>query len=122
MATPTIKGIDISVYPVKDPERALAFYRDVMGMKPTSEYGGRGAEFTLGDGATFGIWRPEDDSGWSKGSGIMFSVDDAKAAADYYRERGAKIESEVFESPMCFMAFGEDTEGNSFILHQHKAT
>jgi len=122
MATPTIKGIDISAYPVTDAERALAFYRDVRGMKPTVEHPGRGAEFTLSDGATFGIWRPEDESGWTKGSGVMFSVDDATAAADYFRARGANIESEIFESAVCFMAFGEDTEGNTFILHQRKAT
>ena len=114
-----IKGIDIATYLVKDADRAKAFYRDVMGMKPTWE-SEQGAEYTLADSATFGIWQPEDNSEWMASRGIMFAVDDAKAAADHYRSRGATIDAEVFESPVCFMAFGEDTEGNRFILHQRK--
>lgn len=52
-----IKGIDITAYLVKDVDRALRFYRDTMGLKVTQEYGGQGAEFTLADGATFGIYK-----------------------------------------------------------------
>jgi len=113
-----INGIDISTYLVKDAVRAKAFYRDVMGMRPTWE-AEQGAEYTLNDGATFGIWQPDDDS-FVPSRGVMFSVDDAKAAAEHYRSRGASIDDEIFESPVCFMAFGEDTEGNRFILHQRK--
>lgn len=113
-----IKGIDIATYLVKDATRAKAFYGEVMGLKPTWE-SEQGAEYTLADGATFGIWQPEEDP-FVPSRGIMFAVDDAKAAAEYYRARGANIDAEVFESPVCFMAFGEDTEGNRFILHQRK--
>lgn len=113
-----IRGIDITTYLVKDAERAKAFYRDVMGLRPTWE-AESGAEYTLPDGATFGIW--QGDEPWEPSRGVMFTVDDVKAAADYYRARGAKIEAEIFESPVCFMAFGEDSEGNRFILHQRKS-
>lgn len=30
-----IKGIDIAAYLVKDPQAAIAFYRDVLGIQPT---------------------------------------------------------------------------------------
>ena len=30
-----IKGIDIAAYLVRDPQAQIAFYRDVLGMKPT---------------------------------------------------------------------------------------
>jgi predicted enzyme related to lactoylglutathione lyase len=112
-----INGMDISAYLVKDPQRAIEFYRDVMGMTPTAiDDQGRGAEFTLSDGSTFGVWKPEDGA---TGPAIMFAVDDAKAAVEHYRSRGLQL-SDVMESPVCFMAFGADPEGNAIIIHQRK--
>jgi predicted enzyme related to lactoylglutathione lyase len=112
-----IKGIDISAYLVKDPRAAIAFYRDVLGMKPTEiDDRGRGAEFTLPDGSTFGVWKPEVGE---SGGAIMFAVDDAKSAVENYRARGLAV-SDVTESPVCFMAFAADPEGNAIIIHQRK--
>lgn len=118
MSTVSIQGIDISTYLVKDAQRAIAFYRDVMEMRPTW-LSDQGAEFTLADGMTFGLWQP-DDGEWHPHSGVMFAVDDVSAAADHYRQRGAKIADHIEETPVCFMAFGEDSEGNHFILHHRK--
>jgi predicted enzyme related to lactoylglutathione lyase len=118
MSNVSIHGIDIATYPVKDPQRAIAFYRDVLGMQPTWQ-AEQGAEFTLADGTTFGLWKPENGD-WQPGGGIMFAVDDVAAAVDVYRQRGAKIDEQIEETPMCFMAFGEDSEGNHFILHHRK--
>ena len=82
-----IKGIDIAAYLVKDPQAQIAFYRDVLGMQPTEiDEQGRGAEFTLADGSTFGVWKPE---GGESGGTIMFAVDDAKAAVEHYRDAWA---------------------------------
>jgi len=49
----------------------------------------------------------------------MFAVDDAQAAVAEIRKRGANV-GDVFESPVCYMAIGEDPEGNGFIIHQRK--
>ncbi len=49
-----ISGIDVHTYFVKEPARAIAFWRDTMGLKTTIEME-QGAEFELGDGATFGL-------------------------------------------------------------------
>ena len=84
-----IKGIDITAYLVKDPQAAIAFYRDVLGMQPTEIDGeGRGAEFTLADGSTFGVWKPDDGA---TGGAMMFAVEDARKAVDHYRERGLQL-------------------------------
>jgi predicted enzyme related to lactoylglutathione lyase len=112
-----INGIDIAAYLVRDPQKAIAFYRDVLGMTPTAvDDEGRGAEFTLADGSTFGVWKPEEGG---SGGAIMFAVEDAKAAVELYRGRGLEL-SDVMESPVCFMSFGQDPEGNSIIIHQRK--
>lgn len=114
----TITGVDIMAYLVSDPQRSIAFYRDVLGMKPTElDEEGRGAEFTLADGTTFGVWR--DNETKPPGGVVMFSVGDARAAVDHFRARGATLD-DPHETPACFMAFGSDPDGNPFIIHQRK--
>lgn len=112
-----ITGMDICAYLVREPQKAIEFYRDVLGMTPTDiDDEGRGAEFSLADGSTFGVWKPEEGG---TGGAIMFAVPDAKAAVEQYRSRGLQI-SDVTESPVCYMAFASDPEGNMIIIHQRK--
>jgi predicted enzyme related to lactoylglutathione lyase len=49
----------------------------------------------------------------------MFAVDDAKGTVEQLRGRGLTV-SDVTESPVCFMAFAADPEGNAIIIHQRK--
>ncbi len=114
-----VKGIDVHAYLVKDPQRAIAFYRDALGL-PVSVEMPQGAEFELADGSTFGVWHMQDGS-WHPSAGVMFAVDDLRAAVDHYRTRGVKILDGPIDAGECFMAVCEDTEGNSFLLHQRKA-
>jgi len=119
-AEPTqINGVDITAYLVRDPAGAIAFYRDVLGMTPTAvDDGGRGAEFTLADGSTFGVWSLDDGA---TGATTMFAVADVAAAVERIRLRGAEI-SDPVETPACFMAMGRDPEGNGYIIHHRKTT
>ncbi len=114
-----ITGIDTHTYQIKDTKRAIAFYKDVLGLTPTFERD-EGAEFELGDGSTFGLWNGGDRMPWIAGNGVMFAVTDFDAAVRIAKERGAKIHMAT-ETPVCFIALGEDTEGNQFILHKRKA-
>ncbi len=112
----TVTGIDLSACFTGDPQRSIAFYRDVLGLTPTeTDSQGRGAEFTLPNGSTFGVWRPDDAT--TSGSAIMFAVADADAAVVEFRSRGAEL-SDVMETPACRMAFGKDPDGNGYIIHQ----
>lgn len=113
----TIVGIDIAGYLVRDPKAAIAFYRDVLGIEPTDvDTEGRGAEFTLPDGTTFGVWNMPDDS---TGGFVMFAVSDLQDAIKTYRSRGVSV-SDIMDTPVCQMAFAQDPEGNGIILHQRK--
>jgi predicted enzyme related to lactoylglutathione lyase len=114
-----IAGIDLAAYYVSDPARAIAFYRDVLGLTPTEiDEEARGAEFTLPDGTTFGVWRPGDEGPFSGGA-IMFAVGDADAAVAQIRERGTEVSAPI-ETPVCRMAFCKDPDGNPIIIHQRK--
>jgi len=117
VATGIVTGIDLMAYFTDDPQRLIAFYRDVLGMTPTEiDEQGRGAEFTLADGTTFGVWKPEDGA---KGACVMLAVSDIGQALSEFRKRGAKL-SDPEETPVCHMAFGADPDGNTLIIHQRK--
>ena len=113
----TIHGIDLAGFFATDPERAIAFYRDTLGLTPTEITPGRGSEFALEDGSTFGVWSMPNTP---PGGFVMFAVDDARAKAAELRSRGMQL-TDVLETPNCFMAWGPDPEGNSVIIHQRKA-
>ena len=117
VGTGTIKGIDLVAYFTNDPERSIAFYRDVLGMTPTEiDDQGRGAEFSLADGSTFGVWKPDHDA---SGACVMLAVGDIVEALAEFRARGAQL-SEPEDTPVCRMAFGTDPDGNTIIVHQRK--
>ena len=113
--TGTVTGIDLVAYFTADPERSIAFYRDVLGMTPTEiDDGGRGAELP---------WRMVRRSAFgspsTKGACVMLAVDDIGRALSEFRSRGAEL-SEPDETPVCHMAFGKDPDGNTLIVHQRK--
>jgi predicted enzyme related to lactoylglutathione lyase len=114
-----ITGIDAHMYQIKDTPRAIAFYRDVLGLTPSWERPD-GAEFDLGDGSTFGLWNGADRFPWQRGNGVAFAVEDFDAAVSTAKERGANVMMQV-ETPVCFMALVEDSEGNHFLLHKRKS-
>lgn len=117
-----VTGIDMTGYMVKDTKRALDFYRSVLGLEPTTLYpNDMGAEYEFSDGTTFGIWNPGDRMPWRSGSGVMFAIDDLDAAVRNAKEHGVPIHME-HESPVCFMAMTEDSEGNHIVLHKRKGT
>jgi predicted enzyme related to lactoylglutathione lyase len=116
----TITGLDITYHVVTDVPRAKAFYCDILGLTPTMEDPeGKGVEFELADGQTFGIWSPGGGD-FKAHAGTMFAVPDAHAAVAAIRARGGTI-SDVDETPVCFMAFCTDPDGINLIIHQRKA-
>lgn len=116
-----ITGMDLSGYMVKDAPRAIAFYRDVFGLEPVVIYpGNRGAEYELPDGTTFGLW---GGSGavmpFQPSNGILFAVNDFDAAVTAVKSRGLPVIMQ-HETPNCFMAMVNDSEGNIVTLHKRK--
>lgn len=116
-----ITGMDLSGFMVKDGPRAIAFYRDVLGLEPAVLYPeGRGAEFELPDGTTFGLWGGGGSvMPFQPSNGILFAVDDFDAAVASLEARGIPIVMQR-ETAVCFMAFINDTEGNLVVLHKRK--
>jgi predicted enzyme related to lactoylglutathione lyase len=116
----SITGLDLSGYMVKDGARAIAFYRDVLGLEPTTVYpDNAGAEYEFADGTTFGLWSAGDMIPFQPSNGVLFAVDDLDAAVAAVKARDVPVLME-HETPVCFMAMISDTEGNSVVLHKRK--
>jgi predicted enzyme related to lactoylglutathione lyase len=114
-----ITGVDIFGPQTADAKRLTAFYRDVLGMTPTGGSSDTGAEFELSDGTTFGVWQPGENPKSGVGYTALFAVGDINAAVALFRSRGAQL-GDPFETPVCFMSFGTDPDGNDFGIHQRK--
>jgi predicted enzyme related to lactoylglutathione lyase len=116
-----VTGLDLSGYMVKDAARAIAFYRDVLGLEPTRIYPeNRGAEYDLADGSTFGLWGGGGNVvPFQPSNGILFAVDDLEGAVAALEDRGIPIVMRT-ETPNCFIAVINDTEGNGIFLHKRK--
>ncbi len=118
-ATTTITGVDIFGPGTKDAKRLIAFYRDSLSMTPTNINAEEtGAEFELADGTTFGVWQPGDGRERA-GYTALFAVADINSAVARFRSQGADL-GDPFETPVCFMSFGKDPDGNEFGIHQRK--
>jgi predicted enzyme related to lactoylglutathione lyase len=118
MSVVTIAGMDLSGYMVKDGARAIAFYRDVLGLEPSRVYPeNRGAEYELPDGTTFGLWGGGAVMPFQPSNGILFAVADRDAAVAALRARGIEIIMQ-HDTPVCRMAMIHDTEGNLVTLHE----
>ena len=113
-----VTGIDVTLYAVKDFDRAVAFYTAFIGHEPAMAMPGAYAEYELADGATFALGKHPSEP-WTSGYLVMLAVPDVGEAATLVRSLGGTA-TEPSESPVCHMSFAEDTEGNRLVLHRRK--
>ncbi len=114
-----INGIDAIYYYAKDLARAQSFYTAMFGAPPSMAAPDAFCEWTLPNGEAFGLIKGAE---YRPGNGVLFNVDDVKASVAQLQAAGVEFndDGEIEETPVCFMAFGNDSEGNTFILHQRK--
>jgi predicted enzyme related to lactoylglutathione lyase len=115
-----VKDVAFYAYSVKDVPKAVAFYRDVLGLTPGMALGDHWVEFEIGN-TTFGIgdgtplgFEP------GKSGGMSLEVDDIEAMTAKLKSAGTAV-GEVHDFPSCRAMFFKDPEGNNLALHQRKA-
>ncbi len=116
---PKVSGIDATYYYAADLGRATKFYNELLGLEPTMQYEDMVSEWTFPGGETFGLYKPHSGDVQTS-HGVMFAVGDLESAVSQHKARGVKFHGDLEDTPACRMAFGEDPEGNTFILHQRK--
>jgi predicted enzyme related to lactoylglutathione lyase len=114
-----VTGIAFLAYSVRNVPAATAFYRDTLRLTTGDMVSEHWVEFDVG-GVAFGIGNGEP-LGFIPGAstGLMLEVDDAAAEHARLLALGANVE-ELIETPVCWMAFVRDPEGNKLGIHQRK--
>jgi catechol 2,3-dioxygenase-like lactoylglutathione lyase family enzyme len=113
-----VEQVDFVSVPTRDAARAVAFYRDVLGLQE-SEYAEGEVE---APNVTFGFWNPEEDGEdfVPNAAGVGLRVADVQAAVEEARAAGAEVIG-VEDSGVCHMGFVKDPDGNVLILHRRYA-
>jgi catechol 2,3-dioxygenase-like lactoylglutathione lyase family enzyme len=113
-----IEQVDFVSVPTRDMDRALAFYRDVLGL-PESEFSEGELETP---NVTLSFWSPEADGEPFEANmaGIGLRVADVEAAVEEFRAAGGEVIG-IEDSGVCHMGFVKDPDGNVLILHRRYA-
>ena len=115
-----IQRVDFLGVPSQDPDRARAFYRDVLGLRPDEH-----ADYEVWAGDTcLGIWQPERFGMpfvAQQGNPLPLGVDDVPAARAALEAKGVTFFGETMDTGVCHMAFFADPDGNQLMLHRRYA-
>ncbi|MFL5738274.1 MAG: VOC family protein [Actinomycetota bacterium] len=106
--------------PAKDLNRAVAFYRDTLGL-PVEEERADGTMFTAGEGTRFLVF-PTEFAGTAKNTAMAFRVDDAVQEVKDLKSKGVQFleydsgpvqtKDSIAEIEGLKGAWFTDTEGN----------
>ena len=115
-----ISRLDFLGVPSQDADRARAFYRDTLGLKPDAhgEY-----ECWVGD-TCLAIWAPESMGMQfvaQKGNPLPLGVEDVGATRAALEAEGVTFFGDTLDTGVCHMAFFADPEGNELMLHHRYA-
>jgi catechol 2,3-dioxygenase-like lactoylglutathione lyase family enzyme len=113
-----VEQVDFVSVPTRDVARAVAWYRDVLGLSE-SEYSGGEVETS---NVTLGFWNPDHDGEVfaPNAAGIGLRVADVDAAVQEAAAAGAEVIG-IEDSGVCHMGFVKDPDGNVLILHRRYA-
>jgi len=113
-----VEQVDFVSVPTRDVARAVAFYRDVLGL-PESEYAEGEVETP---NVTFSFWAPEEEGEEfvANTAGVALRVADVPAAVEEARAAGAEVVG-IEDTGVCHMGFVKDPDGNVLILHRRYA-
>ncbi len=114
--------VAFTMCPVKDMARAERFYRETLGLGPSTGSVAHGwVEFDLPNGGCFALTtHSRSEPSASAGGTIAFEVADLDRLLQDIKAKGVALLATNIESPVCRMATCLDSEGNSILLHQLK--
>lgn len=120
----TVTGVDFVALPAQDLDRAVGFYRDVLGLRITADHRDKNVDWVEFDagGTCIGLVIPESFGGQFqavKFAGVGLRVNDVQATLADLKARGLEVHHE--DTGICHMIFVEDSEGNNVCLHNRYA-
>jgi catechol 2,3-dioxygenase-like lactoylglutathione lyase family enzyme len=118
-----VSGVDFIAVPTKDFDKSVEFYRDVIGLEESKQWGNMpGKEFETGS-LTIAIMQ-------SDAFGLEFTphthpialhVDDVHKRREELEAKGVEFVHDTIDSGVCHMAGFTDPDGNGLMLHHRYA-
>jgi catechol 2,3-dioxygenase-like lactoylglutathione lyase family enzyme len=114
-----VEQVDFISIPTQDVARAIAWYRDVLGL-PESQVSDGELETP---NVTLSFWEPElEDLPFAPNqAGFAIRVSDVAAARAELERKGVEFIAETWDSGVCHFAAFRDPDGNTIILHRRYA-
>jgi predicted enzyme related to lactoylglutathione lyase len=121
--TSLVTGVDFHILATEDFDASVAFYRDVLGLGQSKQWGEMpGMEFETGnltlaivETKAFGMTFAPNPSP------LAFQVDDVAAARAELESKGVAFAADTIDSGVCHMAVFSDPAGNALMLHHRYA-
>ena len=118
-----ISGVDFITVPTRDFEKACDFYRGVLGLERSKQWGDMpGAEFETGT-LTIAVMQSDAFNLEFKPHThpIALHVPDVAAAREELEGQGVGFAADTMDSGVCHMAHFADPDGNALMLHHRYA-
>ena len=118
-----ISGVDFTLVPTQDFERAVDFYENTLGLEKSKQWGEMpGQEFETGN-LTLAVWDPTafGQEFAPHRSPVAFQVPDVHAAREELQAKGVEFAADTIDSGVCHMAPFRDPDGNALMLHHRYA-
>ncbi len=113
------RRLDLVFYWVSDMERAVTFYREILGMEPARRDGDSWAQFDA-VGGRFALHAVTEGQAVSPGGATaVFSVDDLDGAIAALSEKGVRAEHQGDVRGYARFASFLDPDGNTFQLIEY---
>jgi catechol 2,3-dioxygenase-like lactoylglutathione lyase family enzyme len=115
-----VECVDFISVPTRDAARAIAWYRDVLGLPESDVTEGELETANV----TLSFWEPEREElpFVTNEAGFALRVPDVVAARAELEAKGAQFIAETWDSGVCHFAAFRDLDGNVLILHRRYAS
>jgi predicted enzyme related to lactoylglutathione lyase len=114
-----VERTDFVSVPVRDLERAKAFYGETLGIRPNTGAHASYPEFETGN-LTISL-NASPDHFTPASSAIALRVPDVAVARVELEAAGVAFDGETFDTGVCHVAFFRDPDGNRLVLHRRYA-
>jgi catechol 2,3-dioxygenase-like lactoylglutathione lyase family enzyme len=114
-----VEVVDFISVPTRDRARAVAWYRDVLGLSESEVSEGE----VEAPNVTLSFWEPERESlaFVANEAGFALRVPDVGAARAELEAKGVEFIADTWDSGVCKFAAFRDPDGNVLILHRRYA-
>jgi catechol 2,3-dioxygenase-like lactoylglutathione lyase family enzyme len=114
-----VEGVDFVTIPTRDTVRAVAWYRQLLGLSESAVTPGEVETRNV----TLAFWEPEREGlpFVADEAGIGLRVDDVDAARAELEAQGVGFVAATWDSGVCRFAAFRDPDGNVLILHRRYA-